>query len=121
MASNRVVHFEIPANNPEPLAQFYSGLFGWQFQKAPFDGPEYWLQSGGEGAGINGAIMQRQHPQQPWMNYVDVASIDETLAKAVALGGKVALPKSPIAEMGFIAAVIDPEGNICGLWETTGS
>jgi len=49
------------------------------------------------------------------MNYVDESSIDATLEQDVKLGGKAALPKTQIADVGAIAAVIDPEGNICGL------
>ncbi|MGI8960317.1 MAG: VOC family protein [Bryobacteraceae bacterium] len=80
MANNRVVHFEIPANQPEALTKFYSDLFGWKFEKAPMPGPEYWLcVTGSDEPGINGAVMQRQNAQQPWMNYVDVASIDAAI------------------------------------------
>jgi predicted enzyme related to lactoylglutathione lyase len=87
MSSNRIVHFEIPANHPEALTEFYSTLFGWKFQKAPLPGPEYWLcDTGSNGPGINGAVMQRQNPQQPSMNYVDVASIDVTVNQATKLG-----------------------------------
>src|SRR6266705_861876 len=87
MANNRIVHFEIPANQPEALTKFYSDLFGWKFQKAALPGPEYWLcDTGPEGPGINGAVMQRQHAQQPWMNYVDVASIDAAIDKATKAG-----------------------------------
>lgn len=118
MASNRVVHFEIPANQPKELVSFYASLFGWRFQQAPMDGPEYWLcDTGDDEPGINGAIMQRQHPQQPWMNYVDVPSIDAAIEKATRLGGTVAMPKSMIPGVGFYAAIVDPQGNICGLWE----
>ena len=28
MANNRIVHFEIPANEPQALTKFYSDLFG---------------------------------------------------------------------------------------------
>ncbi len=118
MASNRIVHFEIPANQPEDLTRFYGALFGWKFSKAPFPGPEYWLcDTGSENPGINGAIMQRQHPQQPWMNYIDVASIEAVIAKATALGAKVALPRTAVPGVGAYAAIIDPQGNLCGLWE----
>jgi predicted enzyme related to lactoylglutathione lyase len=118
MASNRVVHFEIPAHQPEALTKFYSELFDWKFHKAALPGPEYWLcDTGAEGPGINGAVMQRQDPRQPWMNYVDVASIDAALAKAQQLGAQVALPKMPVPGVGAVAAFIDPQGNICGLWE----
>jgi predicted enzyme related to lactoylglutathione lyase len=118
MANNRVVHFESPANQPEALTKFYSDLFGWKFNKAPMPGPEYWLcDTGSDGPGINGAIMQRQDPQQPMVNYVDVPSVDAAIEKATTLGGKVALPKTPIPGVGAVAAIIDPQGNICGLWE----
>ena len=118
MASNRIVHFEIPANQPEELTKFYAQLFGWTFHKASLPGPEYWLcETGTDGPGINGAVMQRQHPQQPWMNYVDVASIDAAVAKATELGAKVALPKTSVPGVGAYAAIVDVAGNICGLWE----
>src|SRR3990172_8854724 len=118
MANNRIVHFEIPANQPEALTKFYSDLFGWKFEKAPIPEVEYWLcDTGSEGTGINGAVMQRQNAQQPWMNYVNVANIDAAIEKAVQLGAKVALPKMPVGEVGAVAAIMDPQGNICGLWE----
>src|SRR5262249_18797846 len=104
MASNRVVHFEIPATDPRSLTEFYGDLFGWTFQKAELPGPEYWLcDTGSDGPGINGAVMQRQHEQQPWMNYVDVPSIDAAIEKATQLGAKVALPKMPVGGVGAVA------------------
>jgi predicted enzyme related to lactoylglutathione lyase len=117
MANNRIVHFEIPANQPEALAKFYGELFGWKLHKAAMPGPEYWLADTGDGPGINGAIMQRQHPQQPWVNYVDVPSIDAAIEKAKDLGAEVALPKTAVPGVGAFAAIKDPQGNICGLWE----
>jgi len=61
--------------------------------------------------------MKGQDPQQPWMNYIDVASIEATLEQATTLGAKIALPKTSVPGVGAIAAIIDPEGSICGLWE----
>ena len=120
MSNNRIIHFEIPAKKPELLTRFYAELFGWKFERALLPGPEYWLcDTGAEGPGINGAIMQRQNPQHPWMNYVDVASVDAALEKATKLGAKVALPKMEMPGVGAYAAVIDPQGNIFGLWEQT--
>ncbi|MGA7226491.1 MAG: VOC family protein [Candidatus Acidiferrales bacterium] len=118
MTNNRVVHFEIPANQPEALTKFYSEVFGWKFQKASLPGPEYWLcETGSDGPGINGAVMKRQDPRQPWMNYVDVANIDAMLEKSINLGAKIALSRTSVPGVGAFAANIDPEGNICGLWE----
>lgn len=120
MSNNRIVHFEIPADQPEALTQFYGELFGWKFQRAPMPGLEYWLCETGDGPGINGAVMKRQHPQQPWMNYVDVASIDAVVERAVRMGAKVALSRTAVPGVGAYAAVVDPQGNICGLWEQAG-
>ena len=118
MATNRVVHFEIPATQPEALTKFYAELFGWKFQKSPIPNMEYWLcTTGTDSPGIDGAIMPRHNPQQPWMNYVDVESVDDAIKKATELGATVALPKMPIPGVGAVAAIIDPQGNICGLWE----
>jgi uncharacterized protein len=118
MANNRVVHFEIPAHQPEALTKFYSELFGWKFEKDPNIEMEYWLcDTGTEEPGINGAIMPRQDPRQPWMNYIDVASIDVSIETATRLGAQVALPKTAVPGVGAFAALIDPQGNIFGLWE----
>ncbi len=51
------------------------------------------------------------------MNYVDVPSIDAAVERAKKLGGEVALPKTPVPGVGAVAAIKDPQGNICGLWE----
>ena len=38
--SGAVTHFEIYAEDPAKLADFYRGLFGWQVEQAP--GADYW-------------------------------------------------------------------------------
>src|SRR6185437_444843 len=121
MANNRIIHFEIPADQPEALTKFYTDLFGWKFHKAPVPGREYWLcDTGSDGPGINGAVAQRQSPQQPVRNYGEVPSIDTAIEPAPQLGAKVAMPKLPVPGVGAVAAIVDPQGNLCGLWEAAG-
>ncbi|WP_406695286.1 VOC family protein [Singulisphaera sp. Ch08] len=120
MAKNRLVHFEIPADQPETLTKFYSDLFGWNFQKVPVPGIDFWLcESGEDGPGISGAVMKRQNPQQPVLNYVGVDNIDASIEKATTMGATVALPKMPVPGGRAIAVVIDPQGNLFGLLEET--
>lgn len=117
----RPVHFEIHAEQPERAAAFYSALFGWSFQK--WDGPmPYWLVTTGEGGvGINGGLVQR-HGAAPaegqavnaYVITVDVDDCEGTVAKALANGGTVALPKMPIPGIGWLAYLKDTEGNIFG-------
>ncbi len=118
MANNRIVHFVFPPTSRRRVTRFYSELFGWKFQKASLTGLEYWLcETGSDGSGINGDVTQRQHPQHSWMNYVDVANLDIAIEKAITLGAKVAMPRTPVPGVGAFAAIIDPQGNIFGLWE----
>lgn len=118
MANNRIVRFEIAAEDPEALMSFYSELLNWQFQKAEATEVDYWLcETGTNEPGIDGAVMRNRDRRQPWLNYVDVASVDEALEKATRLGATVAMPKTPVPGNGAVAAIVDPEGNTLGLWE----
>lgn len=113
-----VVHFEIPAQNPEKLSGFYTGIFGWKIEKVP--GMEYWMvntKSAQEAPGINGGLMKKMHDQHVPTNYVDVKSVDEWSKKVTSAGGKIAVPKSPVPGMGYFAVCFDPEGNVFGLWQ----
>ncbi len=39
-----IVHFEIPANNPEKLLEFYKNLFGWKIEKMSMrEMGDYWM------------------------------------------------------------------------------
>jgi hypothetical protein len=119
---SRVVHFEIPVENPEPVLKFYKEVFGWTYQK--WDGPEeYWLVTTGpnEQPGINGGIMRRPKGDAGVVNTVAVASLAKTVAQVEKSGGSVVVPKMPIKGVGYVAYCTDPEGNIFGVHETDAS
>jgi uncharacterized protein len=123
--ANRIIHFEIHAANPERAVAFYQSLFDWNVTKWP--GPmDYWLiTTGPDGTpGINGGLMLRRGPApaegQPVNAYVctaEVADVDASVAKALANGGTMALPKMPVPGIGWLAYVKDTEGNILGLMQ----
>lgn len=114
---SKVVHFEIPAEDPQKKMDFFSKVFGWSFQS--WEGADYYMtKSGPEGEmGIEGAIMKRNDPSQPLVNVINVTSIDETAPLIEANGGKVVVPKMAVGDMGFVAYFTDPEGMIHGVWE----
>src|SRR5205809_492548 len=71
-----------------------------------------------KGDGINGGMMPRKNPGQPFMNYISVDSIDAACKKVEKAGGVIVMPKTEIgAGMGWIAAFQDTEGNIMGFHE----
>lgn len=127
MVNHGVVHFEIPADDPEKLAAFYTQLFGWRIEKFPMEGGvDYWSiytvsvddkQMPKEPGAINGGLTKRQMPQQALTNYVQVESVDQYLTKAKLLGANVVVEKTPIPGMGAFAVLVDPQGNQLGIWE----
>jgi predicted enzyme related to lactoylglutathione lyase len=58
-------------------------------------------------------------PEAPpvWSTYVDVASVDDTLATATAAGGTVIAEAMDVPGAGRLAVLADPEGAVIGLWE----
>lgn len=115
--SNRVVHFEIPCNEPEQSMAFFKEVFQWTFEK--FGKEEYWIAKTGDDntPGINGALMKKRDPNQPMTNSIAVVNIDETIKSIDAAGGQVVVPKMPIPGTGWMAFFKDPDGNIHGLWQ----
>jgi len=114
----RVIHFEIPAEDPERAVEFYESVFGWKIKK--WAGPiDYWLVETGESdePGINGAIHENKHFKSV-VNTIAVASVDEFLEKVKRAGGKVLIPKGAVEGMGYVAFAEDTEGNAFGILES---
>lgn len=109
---NRVVHFELPVEDPERSISFFGEIFGWKFHK--WDGPmDYWLVSTGEGVGIDGGMMRR-NPGQPITTTIDVENLDSILQRVGEKGGEVVVPKMAVPGVGWLAYFKDPDGNIHG-------
>jgi predicted enzyme related to lactoylglutathione lyase len=116
---SRVVHFEISVDDVERAIEFYTEVFGWSVQK--WEGPvEYWLVTTGpsEEPGIDGGIVKRTNPSATTVNTVDVASVDEFIAKIEQSGGKVVVPKTVVPGVGYLAYCQDPDGNTFGLMQS---
>lgn len=116
--SNRVVHFEIPTDQPEKSMDFFKTVFGWEFQR--YGDEEYWMVKTGDKnqRGIDGAIMKKRDPNQPIVNSIDVGSIEKKSEAIKKAGGKIVVPKSPVPGMGWFSMFTDLDGNIHGLWKT---
>jgi uncharacterized protein len=112
---NSIVHFEIPADDVQRAQKFYKQALGWKISD-PWKMNYFLVETKKKGEeGINGGLMQRKAPGQPFMNYISVSSIDAALTKVERAGGAVCLPKTEIAPgMGWIAAFKDTEGNLMG-------
>jgi predicted enzyme related to lactoylglutathione lyase len=116
--SSRVVHFELPADDPDRAAKFYADAFGWKVTK--WGGPtDYWLvETGVEGEpGIDGGIGRRQDASDQTTNTIDVADLDAAVAAVEAAGGRITNPKHAVRGVGWLAYAADTEGNPFGMMQ----
>ena len=112
----RVVHFDIPVDDPDRACKFYREVFGWKIDKWEGGTMDYWLASTGEGGpGINGGLARRGEMYQGTVNTIDVPSIDDAIASIEQHGGKLAGPKTQIPGVGQLATCVDTEGNLFGI------
>ena len=114
----RVVHFELPADDPKRAVGFYRDVFDWRIEEWHGD-IEYYLASTGleDSPGIDGAILRREAPVTRLVTTIGVGSLDETLEKLTAGGGRVIDERKPIPGIGWHAYCEDTEGNVIGVLE----
>jgi predicted enzyme related to lactoylglutathione lyase len=112
---NPIVHFEIPADDVQRAQKFYESALGWKISD-PWKMDYFLVETRKEGeVGINGGLMKRKMPGQPFMNYIETGDIDQALKRVQDAGGTLCLPRTEIGTgMGWIAAFKDTEGNLLG-------
>jgi predicted enzyme related to lactoylglutathione lyase len=86
-----LVHFEIPASDPASVSKFYEQLFGWKFSK--WGEQDYWLIAHKDALANEtmGGLFKRNAPNEQFLNYISVNSVEESAAKATSLGAKSSL------------------------------
>ena len=125
---NRVIHFEIQADDVSRATNFYKNVFGWKIEQMMTNdkgGMDYWgITTAESGPGINGGMYQR--PAEKDDKYylydctVDVVDLDKAIEAVKANGGTITKEKAEIPEVGWFAGAKDTEGNRFGLIQPTG-
>ena len=113
----KIVHFELPVDDPERATAFYSAVLGWQV--AQYEGEPYWLVRGGpeEERGADGALVQRGDIHRAPVLIAGVGDVDAVLRAVEEHGGKVAHGKEAVPGMGWSAYLEDTEGNLVGIFQ----
>ena len=117
MAHGDITHIDIPVTDFEKAKAFYSRLFGWEIAEVPgFEGYPMW-QAPNKISG--GGLAPREDGFTQPRSYVEVDSIDDTVAAARDAGAAVLMEKSEISPTSWWAVIADPDGNAIGLYEGT--
>lgn len=114
--SNVVGYIELTTGDASQAKDFYSKLFGWNFQDAPIPGGgTYSMMNAEDGAGAG--IMQSP-PGAPtaWMPYVVVDDVARATEQARSLGATVIRDIMPIPGIGAFSIIADPTGAAIGMW-----
>lgn len=121
---DKVVHFEVPFDDGDRATTFYREAFGWQLNSMPQF--QYVMVSTtatddqgrpSEPGAINGGMLARQGPISAPVVTIGVDDLDDALSRVEKLGGKVAIGRQPVGDMGYSAYFTDTEGNLIGLWQ----
>ena len=115
----RITWFEYFTEDAEKDIAFYKDAFGWEAQK--WGDMPYWLLVTGEKTdpGIDGAVGLPPMPgmTQKVVNTISVDDNDAAVAKAVAAGGTIAVPKRAVPGSGWLTYVADPAGILFGIMQ----
>ena len=100
--------------DPEAAGRFYAGLFGWTIKNMDMGTGPYHVAHVGE-TGVGGIMAPPPGGEKmppAWGCYVTVDSVDETIAKCSALGGRTIMPPMDVPKVGRMAVLQDPQGGV---------
>jgi hypothetical protein len=113
---NAINWFEIPVKNFDRAVTFYSAIMGASVQVMPHPELKYGMlpsdmQNGGVGGGIVQGPGYEPSSNGPLIYLNGGDDLSAPLAKVEKAGGKIVLPKTSIGPNGFMAHIMDTEGN----------
>jgi len=112
----RIVHFEMAAADKKRAKDFYSTVFDWTFEIYP-EMDYTMIYTGKDKPGIDGGFADADEVEQKVVLTIDVEDIDQAIKAVEANGGTIALPKTVIPRVGYLAYFIDTEGNMVGMMQ----
>ena len=106
--------------DPESVLDFYSGLFGWEFEDVmpPDSEGKYFIGRirGGDVAAV-GSQPEGAPPMATWNTYNWVENADATASKAIEAGGKAMMEPFDVMDAGRMGVLADPEGAVFCVWQ----
>lgn len=119
--NGRFVWYELLTTDVKGATAFYPAVTGWKTQ--PWETGEYtmWVGSQGPLGGVMtlpDAAKQMGAPPY-WQANIEVANVDETVAKVKQLGGQVYIAED-VPNVGRFAVIADPQGAVIAVFTPQG-
>ena len=105
--------FDLTVDDAETVRDFYEQVVGWTWQGHDMGDYEDYMMSTPDGRGVAGVCHARgpnEGVPPHWMLYVNVADLDESLARCKAMGGEQLGEEREMGTYGRRAYVKDPAG-----------
>jgi predicted enzyme related to lactoylglutathione lyase len=119
--TNAISWFELPAQDLARARRFYETVLRVSLKAEVIAGMDMALFPYEPGKGVGGALVRdarfRPSPDGAVVYLGAGADLDGCLARVEATGGRVVMPRTDIGAPGFIALIVDSEGNRVGLHE----
>jgi predicted enzyme related to lactoylglutathione lyase len=112
---NTLGWFQLNATAPDLARTFYTGLLDWNARDDAFPGGVYttWLGADGPRGGMMPMAPEAAaHAPSHWLVYFGVDDVDDTVTRAVRIGGRAMVPPTDIPGTGRFAVLQDPQGAI---------
>ena len=119
-----VVHFEVIGEDPQKLRDYYTGLFGWEFEtpspvaQEVSDSRSYGfldLVTAEDGTGIRGGVGGGPGYKSHAVFYVGVPNVEAALQQAESLGGLRVMGPATSPNGLVVGHFTDPEGTLIGV------
>ena len=113
---------DLTVENADQVKDFYAAVTGWKPSGLDMGGyDDYVMATPESGEGVSGVCHARgSNVGLPpvWRIYINVADIEQSLAKCVELGGEAITPIKNYAGQGRYCIIRDPAGAHCALFQS---
>ena len=113
---------ELGTSDGDAAKNFYSQLFGWEYQDNPMGPDMVYTMVKLDGKDVGGLYkmnsdMVAQGIPPHWLSYISVTNADETAEKAKAAGATVLNGPFDVGPVGRMAVIKDPTDAVFAIWQ----
>jgi uncharacterized protein len=106
----RFVWHELMTTDTDAASDFYSEVVPWKAEDSGMPSYSLWMSGKYRSGGLMALPEDESATPPHWIIYIGTPDVDETVAAAEKLGGKILKPAADIPNVGRFAVLSDPQG-----------